>query len=165
MPTKSQQIQIRVTPQQKRRLKRLALEAGQDISSYVLGRALPGQRDHLEALLDALRQGSDTRFVLAELSDLLSGLSPDEWRDVVELPLFDWQGLEPWLRNSVAAMVERASFQKGLVLPAWVEWVPPLSRPHFMVDPAYPNRYLLRVSPVPFKRRNLFVDATVGDRV
>ena len=62
-------------------------------------------------------------------------------------------------------MIEHAAHQKGEAPPAWVHDVEPLERPWFAVPFASLRPYLLRVAPVAFKRRNLFVDATVGDRV
>jgi hypothetical protein len=60
-------------------------------------------------------------------------------------------------------MVELAAHQKGVVPPAWVREVPPLDEPHFATP--LEGLRLLRASPVPFKRRNIFIDSSVGDRV
>jgi hypothetical protein len=43
--------------------------------------------------------------------------------------------------------------------------VEPLERPWFAVPFASLRPHLLSAAPIAFKRRNLFVDATVGDRV
>ena len=54
MGTKTSQLQIRVTPEQKEALKRLAADAGISVSKYVLACALPsGQLEfarHIQAL-------------------------------------------------------------------------------------------------------------------
>ncbi len=44
MQTKTHHVQIRVTADEKAALKRLASRSGLDVSSYMLGRALPSQR-------------------------------------------------------------------------------------------------------------------------
>lgn len=163
MAVKSQQLQIRVTPAQKAALKRAARRAGVDVSSYVLVRLLPPVRSRLLDIVGALRRGEDQRFALADLNDLLSGLTPAQFTEVVAD--VDLGGLSPFLQNYVAAMVEQAANQKGEAAPPWVHEVEPLDRPHFAVPFASLRPYLLRASPVAFKRRNLFVDATVGDRV
>lgn len=62
-------------------------------------------------------------------------------------------------------MIEHAAHQKGEAPPDWVHEVEPLDRPWFAVPFTRLRPYLLRAAPVAFKRRNLFVDATVGDRV
>lgn len=163
MPTKSEQLQIRVTPGQKATLKRLASAAGQDVSAYVLSRALPADQARFSSMVDALREGADRRFALAELNDFLSWLAPVQFPGAVARA--ELGGLSPLVRNYVAAMVEQAAKQKGLAPPPWVRDIPPLEEPHFATDLKGVRLHLLRSSPVPFKRRNIFVDAGVGARV
>lgn len=163
MVTKSEFVQIRVTPAEKERLKRLAAAAGEDVSGYVLSRALPSVRLRFEELLKALADGEDHRLVLAELNDFLSRLTPAGMADA--LAGADLSCLSPFLRNYVAAMVEQAAHLKEVPPPRWVTGVEPLDAPHFATPLKGLRLHLLRASPVPFKRRNIFVDATVGDRV
>lgn len=167
MVTKSKQLQIRVTPREKATLKRLAAAAGQDLSSYVLSRALPRPALEFERLIRALgrhcRDGDERRLALAALNDLLAGLSPVELRDAIGD--VDLAGLSPFLRNYVAAMVEQAAHAAGVSPPAWTRSVAPLDAPWFATPLPGLRLHLLESSPVPFKRRNLFVDASVGDRV
>jgi uncharacterized protein (DUF1778 family) len=163
MTTKSSQLQIRVTPVQKAALKRLAEQAGQDVSSYVLARVLPPDRARFQAILDALRDGVDRRYSLAELNDLLSDLT------ALELPAVsaeaDLSALGALDRNYVAAMVEHASSLKGVDPPGWAACVEPLAEPYFATTLRSLREHLLRSSPVAFKRRNIFIDASIGDRV
>ena len=77
----------------------------------------------------------------------------------------DLAGLTPYLRNYVAAMVELAAHQRDVFPPAWVRDVEPLEAPHFATPLAGLRLHLLRTAPVPFKRRNIFIDASIGDRV
>jgi hypothetical protein len=162
VPVKSSQLQIRVTSAQKAALRRLARRAGLDVSSYVLARVQPHVRARIDGLLRALRREPD-RFVLAELNDVVSALAPAEFREAVAD--LDLEGLSPFLQNYVAAMVEHAAYQKGEEPPLWVHGVEPLERPHFAVPFVRLRPYLLGAAPVAFKRRNLFIDATIGDRV
>ena len=161
--TKSQQLQIRVTPRQKAALKRRAERAGLDVSRYVLERALPPSGARFEGILSALREERSHRFALAELSDLLAALAPTELAEAVGDA--DVAGLSPFLRSYVAAMVEVAARRKSVVPPAWTAGVGGVDEPYFAAALPGLRLHLLRASPVPFKRRNLFVDATVGDRV
>lgn len=163
MASKSQQLQIRVTPAQKEALKRLAHRAGQDVSSYVLSRVLPPARGRVRALVHALRHDEAPRFALAELNDVLTELAPAALPGAVAD--IDLEGLEPLLQNYVAAMVEQASQQKGVTPPAWVRDVEPLEEPYFAVPFRRLRPHLLRAAPVAYKRRNIFVDSTLGDRV
>jgi len=163
MATKSEQLQIRVTREQKLALKQLARRAGVDVSSYVLSRALPEARSRIAEVLPALRQQRDYRYALAELNDLLSGLTSAQFEDAVaDLEI---EGLSAFLQNYVAAMVEHAANRKGTAPPKWVHSVVPLEEPYFAVSFARLRPHLLRSAPVAFKRRNIFVDSTVGDRV
>ncbi len=164
MASRSSQLQIRVTPEQKEALRRLARRAGQDMSAYVLSRALPEARMRFAGLLEALRDGDDQPgFALAELNDLLSGLGRRRAGGAVEHA--DLAGLTPYLQNYVAAMVELAAHRRDVPPPAWVRDVEPLETPHFATPLAGLRLHLLRASPAPFKRRNLFIDSSLGDRV
>jgi uncharacterized protein (DUF1778 family) len=163
MAAKSEQLQIRVTPQQKRALKRRAEAAGCDVSSYVLSRLVPPAQDRFADILRALAAGADHRFALAELNDFLHGCAPVAFGEAVARA--DLGDLSPYLANYVAAMVEQAADQKHRPPPAWVRAVVPLDVPHFATGLAGLRMYLLRSAPIPFKRRNIFVDASVGARV
>jgi hypothetical protein len=156
-------LQIRVTPGQKRRLRTLARRSGKGMSEYVIERALPPFGARFAGLLDELRRGAEPRFVLAELNDFLVTLERGEFAAGVAAA--DLGGLAPWLANYVAAMVERAAGRLGAIPPAWVRAVEPLAEPYFAAPLTRLREHLLRASPVPFKRRNLFVDSSVGDRV
>lgn len=163
MPAKTQQLQIRVTPRQKAALKRHAHAAGLDVSSYVLARVLPSEPDRLAAILRAMEQLGDHRFALAELHDFLHACPPVAFGDAVARASVG--ALSPYLQNYVAAMVEQAAAQKGLPSPAWVRDIDALETPHFATPLRSLRWHLLRSAPVPFKRRNIFVDSTVGNRV
>ena len=163
MSPKTQQLQIRVTPDQKVALRRRARRAGQSVSTYVLARVLPAARLRFGELLRTLRDEGERRFALAELNDLLAGLTPVELRDAVTEA--DLREVSPYLQNYVAAIVEQAAHQKDVAPPAWVRDVEPLDEPHFAVPLSSLRLHLLRAAPVPFKRRNVFVDSAVGDRV
>lgn len=163
MATKSQHLQIRVSPHQKAVLKRRSRQAGQDMSTYVLSRVLPAAGTRFAEVVEALRYDDRRGFALAELNDLLSGLGSRELRRAVESA--DLSGLSPYLRNYVAAMVELAAHRREVPPPAWVRDVEPLEAPHFATPLPGLRLHLLRTAPVPFKRRNIFIDASLGDRV
>ncbi len=175
MQTKTQHLQIRVSAREKAALKRLAERAGLDLSGYVLGRALPSQRLRFEEILQALGDATggrgsvdggdaaDRRFALAELNDFLSALAPGEFADAVagvDLGAFD-----ALTANYTAALVEQAADRNGVAPPSWVKTIPPLDEPHFAGGMRSLRPHLLREAPVPFKRRNIFVDSALGDRV
>ena len=165
MPNKSQQLQIRVTHLEKAALKRLARHAGLDVSGYVLSRALPEARLRFGEIVAALRSGDDHRFALAELSDLLADLTRAQLPDAVADAPEKLEDLLPLLQNYVVAMVERACHMRDIAAPTWVRNVPPLEAPYFATPLRSLRLHLLRASPVAFRRRNIYVDSGVGDRV
>ncbi len=163
MPGKTQQLQIRLTPEEKAALKRQARAAGCDVSRYVLSRLLPARGDRFAAILRAMHNAPDHRYPLAELNDLLHTCPAVAFTDAVSLA--NVSPLSPYLRNYVAAMVEQAAESKQVAPPSWVREVAPLESPAFAAPLESLRRHLLRSAPVPFKRRNIFVDAGVGARV
>ena len=168
MQAKSEQLQIRVTPRQKAALKRHAREAGVDVSTFVLARARPLEQDRFADLLRALRDDRDERFALAALHDFLVACPSSAFATAVERITFASHALTElpaWLQNYVAALVEQAADRKGLKPPAWIRDIAPLESPYFAGGLRSLRPYLIAVSPVAFKRRNLFVDTGLGGRV
>ncbi|HET7691911.1 MAG TPA: hypothetical protein VFM44_02360 [Gemmatimonadota bacterium] len=163
MTTKTGQLQVRVTTKQKAAIRRLARRAGQSVSSYVLSRVLPDERVRFGEILRSLQEESERSFALAELSDFLTCLGPSEFRDAVGEA--EIGALAPLAANYVAAMVEQAASRLGVDPPDWTSDVEPLYEPHFAVPFRSLRPHLLRSAPVAFKRRNIFVDSSAGDRV
>jgi hypothetical protein len=62
-------------------------------------------------------------------------------------------------------MVEHAAGQKEVRPPAWAAAIAPLEAPYFATSLKSLRLHLLEASPVPYRRRNIFVDAGVGARV
>ena len=164
---KTSQLQIRISTADKRALRAAAQQAGLDLSSYVLARALPtSPRSQFEALVEQLahaRDESERRLSLAELNDFLSSLTAAEWEPAVGASAGSI--LTPFAANYLAAMVESAAHQKSLPTPEWTTQVPALARPWFASQLRSLRLYLLLESPPIFRRRNLFIDASIGARV
>ena len=99
-------------------------------------------------------------FVLAELNDLLTAAAGDELRSLPPPDIRD-----PYLANYVAAMVELASHRRGVHPPIWTSDIEPLRDPVFAVPWQSLRAHLLLESPVPFRRRNIFIDSSIGARV
>ncbi|MDH5803616.1 MAG: hypothetical protein OEZ54_00430 [Gemmatimonadota bacterium] len=165
MSTKTEQLQIRVTPAEKGRLRRLARNAGQDISGYVLARALPKSQEEFQSLLEDLVnvEGEERRFALAALNDFLVNLTPIEFHSAVSEA--DLSRLGEFTMNYVAAMVEETAAMKKLKPPRWAGDVQPSDKPWFATGLKSLRVHLLKSAPVAFKRRNIFVDSGVDRRV
>ncbi len=163
MQAKTQQLQIRVTPREKATIKRLAAADGQDLSSYVLSRVVATEPDRFSAIVRALRSEQDRAFAFAELSDFLAKQTPASFAGAVAT--VDLGGLSASTANYAAAMVEHAASRLGVSPPAWCATVEPSEEPFFATTLKGLRPYLLQSSPVAFKRRNIFVDSSVGARV
>lgn len=163
MGQRSEFLQIRITPAEKAALRRLARQAGQDISAFVLSRALPTPKLRFQELVRELPRAENRSFVFAELNDLLFVLAAPAFEDAVAHADFAEVAHED--ANYLAAMVEHTAHLKGVVPPPWTLDVHAPDEPWFATDLQSLRVWLLSHSPVAFKKRNLFVDATVGDRV
>jgi len=164
--TKSGQLQIRVSPSQKSAIRSAARRAGLGMSAYILARLLPAPAHRFEALTrEIATAGQDSavaRFALAELNAWLASLGSGELSEAVSAPP---ARLTPYLANYVAAMVELACATHGVALPAWVRATAPLAEPIFGSTLLSLRLHLLTHSPAPFRRRNIYIDASVGSRV
>lgn len=164
MPAKAKtaQLQIRIAPAEKAAIQNAARKAGMDMSAYVLARVLPPGSRRFAEFIRACREPRRMRPVLAELNSWLASLSGEELGIAAASPPL---GLTPFLDNYVAAMVEYACARQGAAPPAWTRAVTPLSTPVFGSALMSLRLYLLAHSPAPFRRRNIFIDATIGNRV
>ena len=102
-------------------------------------------------------------YTFAELQDWFHRLTGGEFiwavRHAPEAPL------PPFEANYLAATVEHAAAIKGVDPPRWTATVEPLDAPWFASSLRSLRLHLLTHSPPPFRRRNLFIDSSVGQRV
>jgi hypothetical protein len=159
---KSEQLQIRVSRSQKSEIQQAAARAGLDMSSYVLSRLFAAPACEFQRCAAACL-GAEPRSALAELNSMLTAFTPGELRAAVaDAPP---PGLTPLLLNYVAAMVEYACAKHSLDPPPWTRAVAPLAEPIFGTTLQSLRLHLLTHSPPPFRRRNIFIDSTLGARV
>lgn len=161
--SKSLQLQIRVSPKEKAAIVRYAKKAKMGVSQWVLSKALPPGQKGFQDLLRELRLATNHKYVLAQIHDMLHAASADEFELMVAQPPV--AALTDYLANYVAAMIEYTAVQKKRRPPSWVSQVQALKIPVFSSDLKNLRLYLLTHSPPPFRRRNVFIDATVGQRV
>ena len=161
--SKLSQLQIRVSEEEKAAIRAAAERAGMDMSSYVLGRVLSIPGKEFQKILEALAAGSPSSFALADLNSLLSKLAPTELASAIAVrPAVE---LSAFLANYVAAMVESACAKHGISVPAWTRKVAPLDEPVFGSSLKQLRLHLLTRAPAAFRRRNIFIDSSLGDRV
>ena len=160
---KTTQLQVRVSPEEKATIQRAARRAGMDVSAFVLSRVLSTNERKVQDLLGALKDVSVRSFVLAELNDLLADFGTEELRQAVAAAPPAWLSAE--LSNYWAAMVEHACATRLIPPPRWTLAIAPLENPMFGSSLESLRLYLLAHSPPAFKRRNIFIDTTIGGRV
>jgi uncharacterized protein (DUF1778 family) len=147
---------------EKSALQRAAALAGLDVSAYVLGRVRAPAAQEFAEVLARIGQGQ-TRFALAELNALLTRLTGPELREAVEEG--PRKPLDPYWSNYIAAMVEQACERQSITVPGWVSQTPSLAEPVFGSTLQSLRLYLLTHSPAPFRRRNIFIDASINAQV
>ncbi|HEY7887001.1 MAG TPA: DUF1778 domain-containing protein [Steroidobacteraceae bacterium] len=160
---RSEQLQIRVSPAEKAAIRRAAEHAGLDMSAYVLRRAVPNPAMRLQDCIEDSAGPAPSSFALAELNTLLASWTAAELRDAIAVP--PTTALTPFLSNYIAAMIEQACERRSVRVPDWLRAVAPLREPAFGSTLKSLRLHLLTHSPPPFRRRNIFIDATIGDRV
>ncbi len=161
MATRTHQLQLRVTEAEKRAIRTASERAGMGMSEWILARALPEPRRRLAALMGHVTGGS-SQAAWAEIIELLQGLAAIDFPLAVDGLEVDFLPLRE--RNYVAALVEMTAARLGCPPPAWAARVPPLPHPWFGTRLRRLREHLLVSAPVAFRRRNLFIDAAVGDR-
>jgi len=160
---KLSQLQVRVSESEKAAIRAAAERAGLDMSTYVLTRLLSLPAQEFKKAVTALGGPGRASFALADINSLLSKLTATELRDAVaDAPEVD---LPAFLANYVSAMVETACARHGIPVPAWTRKIPPLDVPVFGSELKSLRLHLLMHSPAAFRRRNIFIDSSVGDRV
>ncbi|MDA8350878.1 MAG: hypothetical protein M0038_19155, partial [Pseudomonadota bacterium] len=110
-----------------------------------------------------LSEAAEPSFALAALNSLLSGFTASELRQAVATA--PQAELSPLLGNYVAAMVETACTLRGLPVPTWTRRIEALAEPAFGSALPSLRLYLLTHSPASFRRRNIFIDSSVGAQV
>jgi len=163
LKVKDEQIQIRVTSEEKAALRKRAALMGMDLSSYILSEALPLESRKLQDLIDQLASAMNYKSVLAEINDLLESFSGKKLKKAIEqLSLGE---LDNFQVNYLTAMIEFACLRNNIAPPEWTKNISPLSEPYFASKLKSLRLYLLINSPAPFKARNIFIDSSLGDRV
>ena len=161
---KTNQLQIRVDADQKERIRQRAQNAGMDVSKWVLRQLLPLAGERFQTLCTELAEKPSLRaYTLAELHDFFTRLEPREFSRALQYP--PAAQLAPFEANYLAAMIEYAAAAGNVPVPEWVKNIERLETPWFASSLQGLRLYLLTQSPPAFRRRNLFIDSSVGERV
>ncbi len=161
--SKELQLQIRISPTQKLAIQTAARKARMGMSEWILSQIFSSPREKFQDMLKTLKSEPKKSYLLAEIHDLLQSVTTSEFEDMVAEPAR--VSLEPYWGNYIAAMIEHAGAKRGVPAPSWVSDVKSLDRPVFGTDLENLRLYLLTHSPVSFRKRNIFIDSTIGERV
>ena len=161
--TKPAEVETPAPPVENAAIQRAARWAEPDTQADPLADVFPAAAVRCFQDLATCQAEARARFALAELNSWLAGLGPGDLQEVVASPPLP--GLAPYLANYLAAMVEHACVRRGVVAPAWTRAIAPLAEPVFGSALVSLRPYLLAHSPTAFRRRNIFIDASIGDRV
>lgn len=135
-----------------------------DVSKWVLSQLLPPAGERFQTLCKELAEKPLLRaYTLAELHDFFKRLEPQEFSRALHYP--PAAQLAPFAANYLAAMIEYAAAARNVSVPGWVRNTERLESPWFASSLQSLRLYLLTQSPPAFRRRNLFIDSSVGDRV
>ena len=161
--SKTEQLQIRVTFAEKAYIERAAKLAGLPMSQWVIKKLIRDNQQRFHQIVDNIRPGKKISYSLAVLNDFLTGLLSVEFRDAVnEKPNMP---NDSYLKNYIAAMIEFAAHKNKKDAPTWVYQIEPLKQPRFASELSSFRLYLLTHSPPPFRKRNIFIDSSVGDQL
>lgn len=161
--SKSDFLQIRVTPTEKRLVAKHSRDAELDMSTWVMQQLFPSSSKRFQTLVAALLHAQDDRLAFAELHDFFVKISDSEFSLAVKKA--PEALLNSFKLGYLAAMVEYVAYRRGVPCPLWTAQVPCLTEPFFASGLHSLRFYLLISSPPPFRRRNIFIDSTVGERV
>ena len=162
---KSEYIQIRVSEHEKKTIKTAAYEAGLDMSAYILGHLDIDLTSQWESLLANL-QGSkseDLHYPWAAIIDFLTPLNANQFQHLFQ-SAHKW-ALSPENLNYLAATVERKALNLGISAPKWLLDIPPCANPYFADETPKLKLYLLLHGDPVFRRRNIFIDSSIGGRI
>lgn len=164
MPPKSTWLQLRVSPDEKSRIRAAADAAGLDLSTFVLSKVLRPDVSEFDGYIAWMLEAPDSHVPLAECVDYLQTLPAARGAELAAKPLrFD--ELPPLRQNEVCAWIEHRAALWGVHPPAWVMDVPALSHPYFAGGLMNLRPYHLVVSPLVCRRRNIFQERALGGRL
>jgi hypothetical protein len=163
---KTDHIQIRVTKEEKAAIQAASQRAHLEMSQWILQKILPDPEAKLLTLLAKLKRVENTKnrsFILNELASFLARLSGHELQMAIAKPINI--GLSELMDNYVAAMIEQACVFKKIAPTLWLTEKTSVEQPFFGTKLQSMRLYLLIVSPPSFKKRNIFIDSSIGELV
>ena len=133
------------------------------MSEWLLNQAFPSSQAIFQGLVDELAAAQQRSYAFAELLEFLAPLDAGRFEAAVCEP--PGARLDPYWQNYLAATLEQAAVSKQAKAPSWTRDITPLDEPVFGSSLESLRLHLLLNSPPAFARRNIFIDASVGERV
>lgn len=161
---KSEYLQIRVSSLIKKKIQKEAGKTKMGMSEWILLKLFPPTVCQFGELIQKLGRASKKSLVYAEINHFLTRLSSPELEQICsQTPVLT--SLSSLEQNYLAAMVEVSCSLKGVRMPFWTGEIKPLQTPYWGSSLENLRLYLLVHSPVPFRRRNIFIDSTIGNSI
>jgi hypothetical protein len=161
--TKTDYIQIRISKKEKEHFIKLARWKKLSLSGWILDR-IRAEIPPIEIneLYSKLKHASDSSYIFALLNDYFIKINEYQWANLVtQKP----ENLDSENLCYLASMIERTAELRGFKIPDWVKNVDSLWIPYFGSNVKKLRLHLLVNSPVSFKKRNIFIDSSIGERV
>lgn len=148
---------------EKQWIQKKAKELDLDMSVWVKQLLFSQKNQTYMNLMDAISNSKFSKEALAHFNDFLDRLPAKDFVEtVMEIPgIFK----DTFHGNYIAAMVEMAAHQKKVAPPSWTKKYTGMEEPYFASSFENLRFHLLVSSPIPFRKRNIFIDSTIGDRI
>ena len=160
---KTDYIQIRINKKEKAKFVKLAELDNMSLSNWILNKLkIDISPVEIKIIYGQIAIASDSSYALAFLNDSLMKVPKHTWSDLVSIKP---ENLNFENLCYVASMIEHAAEIRELNTPLWVNDIGALQTPYFVSTFKNLRLYLLINSPVSFRKRNIFIDASIGDRV
>lgn len=159
--TKTEQLQIRLTAKEKEQIRRSAEAENQTISEWILNQLQRSQQRSFETLVEKLE--TESSYAFSDLNEFIESIAAKEL-SALAMPTALGR-LQTNTQNYLAAMIEHAAHQKNTPPPRWTQTINPPTQPQFGSELKSLRLHLLLHSPAAFRRRNIFIDSSIGDKV
>lgn len=136
-----------------------------DISAYLLSKAGLDLRAKWDGLAGDLERADDEKisYVWAAIIDFLTPLSRQDFQDLfANEPAWS---LSDFKENYLVGLIERVAQNLNIPAPNWALDVNPLADPYFPEEHPKLRVYLMLHGDPIFRRRNIFIDSSIGGRV
>ena len=160
---RSEYIQMRISPRDKKKLVQIARMHNMTLSKWILSKVrIENSVAELKRIYNEFSKRSKESYLFAQLGDYLMNVPNELWLEFVSIKP---ENMESDQLSYVAAIIDQLSVIRDLEKPHWITEIKGHDKPYFGSDLQSLRLYLLIKSPVAFRQRNIFIDSSAGERV